>query len=219
MAPFKVDQGDTPEGGVAPPRLIPALDVGEQCKTRLGLALEASAVDQFALEAREEAPGHRIVVSVADAAHRGAHAQLCPALPEGKARILRTLIAVVNDITRPALRNRHVERREREFRTHLLADGPAHDAAALHDQHNRQEEEAGPGIDRVFDLNPHHGARNATAPQRGDGENQPVPELEKRIGKIDYGPPFYELLGSRQHVFAKAPKWRKVMKQSVLKLN
>ena len=67
---------------MTPPWVVPSLDVGKQGQPRLGVALEATPIDQFALEAGEEAFGHRVVVGVADAAHRRADTHLLATLAE-----------------------------------------------------------------------------------------------------------------------------------------
>src|SRR5678815_3663594 len=136
MAPFEVDWGDAPERGVTASRVVPSLDLSEQSHARLGLGLEAPAVDQFAFQARKEALRHRVVVGVADTAHRGTNAHLRAALPEGDAGVLRALIAVMNDLARPALSERHIQSCQNEIRAHLLADRPAHDATAPDIQHD-----------------------------------------------------------------------------------
>jgi len=73
---------------MASARVVPTFDVAEQRKPRLGFRPEASAVDQLAFEAREEALRHRVVVGVAHAARRGPNAELCTALAEGNAGVL-----------------------------------------------------------------------------------------------------------------------------------
>jgi hypothetical protein len=55
------------------------------------------------------------------------------------------LVAVMDDAVRLPLLQRHVQRGEHEVSRHLLADRPADDAPAPDVEHNRQEDEAGPG--------------------------------------------------------------------------
>jgi len=45
-------------------RKLPALDVGEQREARFDLGLEAAPVDEFTLEARDEALRHRVVAII-----------------------------------------------------------------------------------------------------------------------------------------------------------
>src|SRR5690606_30774484 len=95
---FVVHRRDPAECGMAPARVVPAFDVREQGKARLGFGLEASTVDKLALETREEARRDRVVGGVAHAAHRGPNTELGAALAEGNTGVLRTLIAVVDYI-------------------------------------------------------------------------------------------------------------------------
>ena len=55
MAAFEVDRRDLAERGVPPARVVEALDEVEDGHLRLGLRLEAFAVEKLALERREEA--------------------------------------------------------------------------------------------------------------------------------------------------------------------
>src|SRR6266536_4008326 len=108
MTPFEIDRRHTPESRMAPPRVVPTLDVSEQRDPRRRLGLEAAPVKEFALQAGEEAFRHRVVVGVADAAHRRANAHLQAALAERDASVLTALIAMVNHLRRSALGDRHV---------------------------------------------------------------------------------------------------------------
>jgi hypothetical protein len=65
---------------MAATRVVPALDPREDLHARLREGLLHSPIDELALEAAEEALCHRLVIGVADAAHRGAytHADLVP---------------------------------------------------------------------------------------------------------------------------------------------
>jgi len=58
-------------------------DVREQRMACFGLGLETASVNELALEAGEEALGHRVVVGVADGAHRRTHAHRIAAAAEG----------------------------------------------------------------------------------------------------------------------------------------
>ena len=88
MAAFEVDRRDLAERGVPPARVVEALDEVEDGHLRLGLRLEAFEVEKLALERREEALAERVVVRVADRAHRGSDADLPAAQPERDRRVL-----------------------------------------------------------------------------------------------------------------------------------
>ncbi len=145
MTAFEVEWGNVAEAGMAPPRVVPAFDVGKQRAPRFGVALEAAPVDQLALETGKETLRHRVVVGITDTAHRRAHAHLGAALAEGNAGVLAALVTVMNDALRFALGDGHVQRREYEIRRHLLADRPAHHTPAPYIEHDGEEDEAGPG--------------------------------------------------------------------------
>jgi hypothetical protein len=61
-------------------RVVPALDPAEERRAGLRARSEALSIQHFALEARENALGHRVVVAIAHAAHRGPHTHLPAAL-------------------------------------------------------------------------------------------------------------------------------------------
>ena len=145
MAPFKLCRRDPSKTGMAPTRVVPTLDVREYGESSRGLGLEAAPVEQFALKAGEEAFRHRIVVGVADAAHRWPHAEVAAALAEGDAGVLRTLVAVMNDAVRFPLRDGHVQRGQYQVGRHVFADRPADDPPTPYVEHDGQKDEAGPG--------------------------------------------------------------------------
>jgi hypothetical protein len=90
-------------------RVVPALDVLEDGHADRRLGREALAIEQLALERGEEALADRVVVGVADRAHRRADAHEFAASPEGERRALTALIGVVDDFGRLPLGERHVE--------------------------------------------------------------------------------------------------------------
>src|ERR1700722_13808522 len=62
--------------------IVEALDEFEDRTTCFGLCLEPTPIEQLALEGREETLAHRVVVRVADRAHRWAHACITTAATE-----------------------------------------------------------------------------------------------------------------------------------------
>jgi hypothetical protein len=73
---------------VAAPWVVPAFDEVEDGEPRLRLSLEPAAIEEFALEGREEALAQRVVVRVADAAHRRPDAGFVTSRAEGHRRVL-----------------------------------------------------------------------------------------------------------------------------------
>jgi hypothetical protein len=68
--------------------VVPAFDKVEESEARVGLGAEAFAIEQLALEGREEALTHGVVVGVAHTAHRRADAGVTTAPSEGERRVL-----------------------------------------------------------------------------------------------------------------------------------
>src|SRR5256885_10772624 len=97
------------------PRVVPAFDEVEDGAARVGLGAEAFAIEQLALERREEALAHGVVVGIAHTAHRRPDAGLATAPAEGERRVLAALIRVMNHLGRSALRDGHVERGQDEL--------------------------------------------------------------------------------------------------------
>src|SRR5207244_10223381 len=87
------------------PRVVPAFDEVEDGAARVGLGAEAFAIEQLALERREEALAHGVVVGIAHTAHRRPDAGLATAPAEGERRVLAALIRVMNHLGRSALRD------------------------------------------------------------------------------------------------------------------
>src|SRR5947209_18313193 len=85
------------------------VDVAEDRPPGLGLRGEPAACQQLAFQCGEEALAHGVVVGVTDRPHGWAHTRLPTAAAERQRRILTTLIAVVDDVARLTLTDRHVE--------------------------------------------------------------------------------------------------------------
>src|SRR5437667_3941658 len=84
--------------------VVPALKILEDRPPGLDLGLEAGAVDQLALERRDEALAQGVVVRVADRAHRRLHAHLAAPLPEGYRRVLENQAAAFFRMSRSSRR-------------------------------------------------------------------------------------------------------------------
>src|ERR1700729_2695272 len=97
-------------GGIVPP-----LDVAEDRHPGLGLRCEPAACQQLAFQCGEEALAHGVVVGVTDRSHGWTHAGFPAAAAERQRCILAALVAVVDDITRLALTDRHLQCRQHEL--------------------------------------------------------------------------------------------------------
>src|SRR5438309_11887496 len=111
------------------PRIVPAFDEVEDRDPRVGRRAEAVAIEQLALERREEALAHGVVVGIAHTAHRRSDAGLATAPAEGERRVLAALIRVMTHLGRSPLRDAHVERGQDELSAKMRFHGPADDAA------------------------------------------------------------------------------------------
>ena len=138
MLLLEVKGGHLAERPVPSMGVVPGLDEVEDGHAGLGLITEALPLDELGLEGREEALAHRVVVGVADGAHRGPDTSLFAPQPEGNGCVLRALVAVMNDLIGSTLLERHVERIEHEVSLQIRLHGPADDASAPRVDHNRQ---------------------------------------------------------------------------------
>ncbi len=106
---------------------------------------EAPSRQQLAFQRREETLGHGVVVGVADGSHRGPHSGFAAAISEGNGRVLRSLVAMMNDVARPPLANRHLERVEHKVGPEMIGHRPADDLAAPGVEHDGKVEESARG--------------------------------------------------------------------------
>src|SRR5512145_2166431 len=147
MTPLKLDRRDAAESLVTADRVVPTFDELEDRHARLGLRRKAPAREQLALQRREEALAHGVVVGVAHRSYRRPHLRFLAAKPEGDRGVLRAVIGVMHDAFRPSLPERHVERAEHELSSQVLGHAPANDSAAKGIEDHRQVQEPGPSRD------------------------------------------------------------------------
>src|SRR5256712_2199624 len=129
------------------PRIVPAFDEVEDGAARVGLRAEGFTIEQLALERREEALAHGVVVGIAHTAHRRPDAGLATATAEGERRVLAALIRVMNHRGRSALCDGHVERGQDELGAEMGFHRPADDAATPRVEHDGEIQKAGPRRD------------------------------------------------------------------------
>src|SRR5713226_9589330 len=127
---FVVDGRLIVERGVTPVRIVPTLDEVEDRHPRLDLSLEATAVEQLALQGGKKTLAHRVIETIAYRPHRGTHASLTATHPKRDRGVLRTLVRVMNYRGGPALLERHVERGQHQFGAQMIFHRPAHHSAA-----------------------------------------------------------------------------------------
>ena len=123
-------------------RIVPALDPTEEFGLRFGAISEGRPVEQFALEAGEEALGHGVGVAISDGTHRERDSCVSAALPEGQGSVLAALIGVMDHLLRPALGDRHLQRTDHELCRERGIHGPADDSPTEHVKDDGQVEEA-----------------------------------------------------------------------------
>src|SRR5262245_55995524 len=90
-ASLEGDGRQVAERGMTPTRIVPALEMVEDREAGHRWGGEAVAIQQLALERREEALTEGIVVGIADRAHQGLHARLPAAQPKGDQGVLPKL--------------------------------------------------------------------------------------------------------------------------------
>src|SRR6202022_2278819 len=125
-------------GGIVPP-----LDVTEDRHPGLGLRYEPAACQQLAFQGCEEALAHGVVVGVTDRSHGWAYAGFPAAAAERQRCILAALVAVVDDIARLALTDRHLQCRPHELGPQMRLHRPADDPTAERIEHDSEIQEAG----------------------------------------------------------------------------
>src|SRR6266849_2465403 len=147
MTPLELDRRDAAESRVTANRVVPAFDELEDRHAGLRLRLETPAREQLALQRREEALAHGVVVGVAHRSHRRPHLRFLAAKPEGDRGVLRAVVGVMHDASSFALPERHVERGEHELGSQVLSHAPADDSATVGIEDHRQVQEPGPRRD------------------------------------------------------------------------
>src|SRR5262249_57789312 len=76
--------------------IVEHLDVVEERGAGLGMRAEGAPSQHLALQGCEEALGHRVVVAVADRAHRAADPRRLALVPEEQRGVLAAMVGVVN---------------------------------------------------------------------------------------------------------------------------
>src|SRR5213593_1048818 len=132
-----------------PARVVPALDEVEDGEACLGRCREPLPIEQLALERREEALAERVVVGIADRAHRGPGVGLTTAEPEGDRRVLAALIRVMNDVGGPTLLDGHVQRGPGRVRSADAIRSPRRSRAGSTRRRRPRDTETRPGSGRT----------------------------------------------------------------------
>src|SRR5215831_14568789 len=161
---------------MAAPRIVPAFDEIEDGEACLDLRAEAVPIEELALERREETLAQRVVVRVADAAHRRSNARLRTALAEGDRCVLAALVGVMNHVRRPALRHGHVQRGEHQLGVEMRFHRPANHAATPRIDDDGQIQKPGP----------RRHVRDVGDPQlvRARGREVPFDEIRRRPRRL-----------------------------------
>ena len=102
---FTVDRRPVADTGVPPVRIGPPLNVPTKVEPGIGVVVTRPLVEPLAFQRREEAFGHRVVVSIAHRASGGSPDQPLASLTERQRGVLTAVIRVVDDIHRSTLGN------------------------------------------------------------------------------------------------------------------
>ena len=116
--------------------IVPALDKVEDGDPRLDLGLETAAVEQLAFQGGKETLAHRVIETVANRPHRGAHAGVAATLAEGERSVLATLVGMMNHGGGPTLPERHVERRQHQLGAQIGLPSPSRRCATEYVEHH-----------------------------------------------------------------------------------
>jgi len=148
-------------------RVVPALDELKHRGLRLCFGAKPETLKQLALQRREEALAHRVVIAIPDRAHRRPHPSGFAARSKSHRGVLRPLIGVMNDLLRASHCERHVQGTEHQLAQQMRAHGPAHYLATEHIEHHGQVQEAFPGREwserpGVVELSPDLSSPNRT---------------------------------------------------------
>ena len=137
--------------------------------------------DQLGLEGVDERFGHSVVVGIADRSDRLQDAVIVELLLEEKARVLRSGIAVVNELevgAALATRQRHPQRVENEVGAHRGGELPADNPAAVGVDDEREEDQAFPAAQVGEVRDP-----ELVRPARGEVAVDPVGRAQRpRVG-------------------------------------
>jgi hypothetical protein len=91
-------------------RIVPDLDELDERYRCFGLGIELALVEKLAFESGDEAIAHRVVLGIPNRFHGRPDSCFFASVTEGYERILRALVAVMDDTRRPALADCHVHR-------------------------------------------------------------------------------------------------------------
>src|SRR4029079_16593496 len=111
----------------------------------LSLTLEASSIDQFALERGKEALGHGVVETVTDRSHRRSYTHLATARAEGDRSVLSPLVGMMDDLAGSALCIGHFQRLQHQLTAQMILHRPPDHTTTEGIDHHSQMQEAGPG--------------------------------------------------------------------------
>src|SRR3989442_13335165 len=129
MTPLELDRRDAAESRVTANRVVPAFDELEDRHAGLRLRFEPPAREQLALQRREEALAHGVVVGIAHRSDRGPDLRFLAAKAEGDGGVLRAVVGMMHDAFRAPLPERHIERAKHELRPEMLGHRPSDDSA------------------------------------------------------------------------------------------
>src|SRR6266853_3424761 len=129
--------------------IIKSLDEFKHGEFGLRLRLKQAPIEQFAFECGEKRLGHRVVVRIAHRTDGWHHTHFPSPLAKGKARILATVIGMMDHPLGPTLCEGHVDRRQNELGPQMILHRPTDNFARARIQHDRQEQKARPWRDVV----------------------------------------------------------------------
>ena len=143
-----------------PGSVVEALDEGKDIALGLGAGLVVAMMNEFGLQAVEEAFHRGIIIAIGLAAHRCDHASSAECVAVGSCGIVDAAIGVVDQsVLWPLLLDRHRQRRGCEFDLHMISHGPADDLSAeeIHDGRQVQPTLRGRDVGDIGEPDPVRG--------------------------------------------------------------
>src|SRR5215213_1328452 len=131
---------------MSPVRVVKPFAVIEERESGGAPRREAVTSKQLAFEGGKEALGRGVVEAIATAPHRADEPSFAQSPSEGKARVLTSLVGVMDEARRwPASPDRYVDGFDDQFAAEVIGHRPTDNTAAVDIKHHGQIEEARPG--------------------------------------------------------------------------
>jgi hypothetical protein len=106
---------------MTPTWMVPAFDEDKDFSARSRMSAKPLSIESLAFEHGEKAFIQRVIITGPNQPHQGAYSSLGSTMPEGKQRILRSLVRTMHHLARTTLPAGHLERIEYQLVCRLFA--------------------------------------------------------------------------------------------------